>query len=135
MISVAVIMTVTTLFLFVKYNPAVNTRYAQTVAFTALVMLQMFNALNSTSETESFFKKCIFSNPYLLIGITLSMVLQAAIMYLPWSALIFKVVPLAASDWIYITLASASVLLLGETIKLIKRERVAIKRLNIWKIV
>ncbi|MFA5141632.1 MAG: calcium-translocating P-type ATPase, SERCA-type [Candidatus Woesearchaeota archaeon] len=121
MSGVAVIMMVVTLMMFFNYDPAVNTRYAQTIAFTSLVMLQMFNVFNATSEYQSFFKKGLFENPYLILAIAMSLILQAVIMYTPFFASIFKVVPLALADWGLIALMSSSVLLFGETIKLIKR--------------
>jgi Ca2+-transporting ATPase len=132
MVSVAAIMALVSLLMFYKYSPENNPMYAQTIAFTTLVMLQMFNVLNATSETESIFTKGIFSNLYLILAITASLSLQAMIMYVPALTRMFKIVPLTAGDWLYITIASSLILLLGESIKLIKRNNYYIGR-SIWQ--
>jgi len=122
MTSIALLMMIITLTIFNKSNPSINAKYAQTMAFTTLMMLQMFNVLNSTSENESIFKKGIFSNRWLWVAIICSISLQLAIIYIPIMAKLFKVVKLTFNDWIFITLASSSVLVLAEIIKLIMRK-------------
>ncbi|MBD3203398.1 calcium-translocating P-type ATPase, SERCA-type [Candidatus Woesearchaeota archaeon] len=92
--------------------------YASTVAFTTLMMLQMFNVLNAKSQRESVLNKEMFSNKYLWFAIMTSIILQLVVIYTPLNA-IFGTVPLGLKDWILITIVSSSVLFVGELLKLI----------------
>ncbi|OIO63419.1 ATPase, partial [Candidatus Woesearchaeota archaeon CG1_02_33_12] len=119
MMAVGIIMCVGTLALFKLYDPVNNLVYAQTMAFSTIMMFQMFNVLNCRSEKNSLFKIGIFSNKYLIGAIVISILLQVIVIYTPL-AIFFKTVPLSLVDWIYIILMSSTVLIFGETIKLIR---------------
>ena len=86
------------------------------MAFTVLVMLQMFNVMNTRSEKTSLFKLGVFSNRYLVLAIISSILLQFAIIYTPLSRFL-KTAPLSFFDWIIIILVSSSVLIVGEIVK------------------
>ncbi len=132
MIGIAIVMTIASLGMFYKYTPDFNIHYAQTIVFTVLIITQMFNALNASSETESVFKKGLLSNIYLILAISLSIGMQVAIIYVPVLAKLFKVVPLTGMDWLYITIVSSSILILGESVKLIRRKNLKLKRKGEW---
>ncbi len=119
MFIVGLIMMIGTLGIFKLYNPEANLRYAQTVAFTTLMMFQMFNVLNCRSEKYSLFKIGTFSNKYLIGAILSSILLQVLVIHTGLSKF-FKTVPLSLIDWIYIVLVSSTVLIFIEIIKLIK---------------
>ncbi len=121
MAAIGIIMCVGTLALFKLYDPANNLIYAQTMAFSTLMMFQMFNVLNCRSEKNSIFKIGIFSNTYLIGAITISILLQLAVIYTPL-AVFFKTVPLSLIDLVYVVLMSSTVLIFGETIKLIRNK-------------
>lgn len=122
MLSIMIIMTIACLGMFYKYDFELNLQHAQTVIFTVLIITQMFNALNASSETESVFKKGLFSNVYLILAIILSIFMQISIIYIPILATIFKIIPLTVMDWVYIIIVSSSVLIVGEMIKMIRRK-------------
>jgi Ca2+-transporting ATPase len=70
----------------------------QTMIFTSLAFMQVFQALASRSNKESLFKMGLLSNP-LLAGMALLVVaLQMAVMYIPPLAAFFEVVPLSGCD-------------------------------------
>ncbi|HTX43708.1 MAG TPA: HAD-IC family P-type ATPase, partial [Methanocella sp.] len=71
-----------TLGLFYLYLPA-GIDVARTVAFTSLVVFQMWNCLNCRSEGRSLFGKGLLSNLYLLGAIAVSVMLQCIIIYVP----------------------------------------------------
>lgn len=121
MAAIGIIMCVGTLALFKLYDPVNNLIYAQTMAFSTLMMFQMFNVLNCRSEKNSIFKIGIFSNTYLIGAITISILLQLAVIYTPL-AVFFKTVPLSLIDLVYVVLMSSTVLIFGETIKLIRNK-------------
>ncbi len=119
MFIVGIIMMIGTLGIFKLYNPESNLRYAQTMAFTTLMMFQMFNVLNCRSEQHSLFKIGIFSNKYLVVAILSSILLQILVIHTGLSKF-FKTVPLSITDWVYIILVSSTVLIVIEIIKLIQ---------------
>jgi len=93
--------------------------HARTLAFTTLVMFQMFNIFNSRTErsiltdTHSF-----YNNKSLLLAIIGSISLQVLIVH--WSVLqtYFETVGLSAGDWITAVLVGASVIVVIELKKL-----------------
>jgi P-type Ca2+ transporter type 2A len=65
---------------------------ATTMSLSILVVVEMFNAMNSLSENESLLRLPVWKNPWLVGAITLSMLLHVAILYIPF----FTVCPLAS---------------------------------------
>lgn len=58
-------------------------RYAQTMAFTTLVLFSLFTVFNARSDERSAFI-WLFSNKWLWGAVLLSFLLQAAVVYLPF---------------------------------------------------
>jgi Ca2+ transporting ATPase len=56
---------------------------ATTMSLSILVVVEMFNAMNSLSENESLLRLPLWKNMWLVAAITLSMVLHVAILYIP----------------------------------------------------
>ena len=70
----------------------------QTMIFTSLAFMQVFQALASRSNKESLFKMGVLSNP-LLAGMALLVVaLQLAVLYIPALSKFFEVIPLSGCD-------------------------------------
>ncbi|PTR16162.1 calcium-translocating P-type ATPase/potassium/sodium efflux P-type ATPase,TIGR01523 [Nitrosospira sp. Nsp2] len=97
-----------------------NMRYAQTMAFTTLVLASLFNVINARSDEQSAFAG-LFSNKWLWASIGLSILLQIAVVYLPFLQKAFSTVSLNLDDWMLCTLAASSVLWLRELSKLARR--------------
>jgi Ca2+-transporting ATPase len=70
----------------------------QTVIFTTLTYSQMFLALGVRSERESIFTIGFLSNPANLAAVLMTLILQLAVVYLPFVQAVFKTVPLAGLD-------------------------------------
>lgn len=64
-------------------------------AFTLLAMCQWFNVLNCRSSRHSALAGRRWRNPWLLGGLAVSVLLQAAVLYLPWLNTLFHTQPLA----------------------------------------
>jgi Ca2+-transporting ATPase len=71
---------------------------AQTMAVTTVVMFQAFYLLNCRSLRDSIFRIGLFSNPAVLIGIGVLVLLQAAFIWLPALNGIFGTHPLSPGD-------------------------------------
>jgi len=94
--------------------------YARTMAFTTLVMFQLFNVLNARSDRRSAFSG-LFRNHWLWGAIALSLLLHAAVVYTPFLQHAFSTSPLALSDWLLCAAVASSVLWLRELSKLLAR--------------
>jgi len=81
---------------------------AQTVAFTTLIMVQLFYLFTARSITESAFTFSPFSNKILLIGAAATLGLQLLIVYSSplFGISPFRTAPFPAEWWIPIILVS-----------------------------
>ncbi len=95
-------------------------RYAQTMAFTTLMLFQSFNVFNARSNERSAFRG-LFTNPWLWLAIILSLALQAVVVYVPLLQQAFSTVELSLGDWLRCALVASSVLWLRELSKTITR--------------
>jgi len=112
----AVVMTIITIGLFIYYVKKGDVRYGQTIAFSTLVILQLFNSLNYHSGRHYIFDKGLFSNKYLIIAIVLSLLLQLLVVYVLNE--IFRTYSLLVFDWFLIIFAGFFVLVVQEVTKL-----------------
>ena len=95
-------------------------RHAQTMALTTLTMFQMFNAFNARSDTVSAFRG-LFANHWLWAAVGLSLLLHAAVIYVPFLQQAFSTESLNAGDWLVCVAVASSVLWLRELSKLVGR--------------
>src|SRR5688572_19328727 len=58
-------------------------RYAQTMSFTTLMLFQIFNVVNARSDERSAFVR-LFTNHWLWLAIAGSVLLQVAVVYVPF---------------------------------------------------
>ncbi len=100
-----VVMASGTLFLFHKYLPLGDT-YARTVAYTTLVMFEMF-AVFGVRSIKPFRKLNPFSNIWLFLAVVFSIILQLFIVYNPFLQTIFHTTALTVYDWLNIILISS----------------------------
>ncbi|MBA5941749.1 MAG: HAD-IC family P-type ATPase [Methanophagales archaeon] len=96
---------------------------AQTIAFTTIVMVQLFYLFTARSIRESAFTFSPFSNKKLLIGAAVTLGLQLIIIYsYPLFGISpFKTVPFPVGWWIPIILVSTLGFLAVELVKLLRR--------------
>jgi Ca2+-transporting ATPase len=94
--------------------------YAQTMAFTTLVMFQLFNVFNSRSDDRSAFHG-LFRNPWLWSAVGVSLALHLAVIYVPFLQRAFSTADLTPSDWFYCAVVASSVLWVRELSKLFTR--------------
>ncbi|OLY82235.1 Sarcoplasmic/endoplasmic reticulum calcium ATPase 3 [Smittium mucronatum] len=97
---------------------------ASTMSLSVLVIIEMFNAMNSLSENESLITLPLHSNMYLVGAIVLSVVLHCGILYIPSLQQVFAVAPLSWKQWEAVIWISAPVLYIDEILKFISRNYV-----------
>ena len=93
---------------------------ARTMAFTTLVLAQLFNCFNARSDRTSAFHH-FFTNRLLWAAIALSVVLQVAVVELPFLNEPFGTTPLAPDDWLICVGLASIVLWADEAKKLLQR--------------
>jgi len=92
----------------------------RTMAMTTLVFAQMFNTINARSDRASAFRR-LFTNRLLWMAIGLSIVLQVAVVQIPFMNRAFGTVDLRARDWLFCIGLASVVLWAAEVKKLIQR--------------
>ncbi|XP_008233097.1 PREDICTED: calcium-transporting ATPase, endoplasmic reticulum-type [Prunus mume] len=96
---------------------------AMTLSLSVLVAIEMFNSLNALSEDISLVKMPPWRNPWLLVAMSVSFGLHCLILYIPFLADVFGVVPLSLNEWLLVILISVPVILIDEVLKLVGRRR------------
>jgi Ca2+-transporting ATPase len=97
-------------------------RYAQTMAFTTLMLFQLFNVFNARSDRRTAFHG-LFTNGWLWAAVALALALQVAVIYIPVLQQAFSTVGLTLGDWLLCAAVASSVLWLRELSKAISRAR------------
>ena len=95
---------------------------ARTMAFTTLVLAQLFNCFNARSDHASAFHQ-LFTNPLLWGAIALSASLQVAVVQVPFLNDAFHTTPLALADWLICAGLASIVLWADEAKKLLARRQ------------
>lgn len=74
-------------------------RSASTISLSILVVIEMLNACNALSQSESLLTLPVCKNMKLVYAIALSMVLHFTILYVPGLQALFQVSPLNREEW------------------------------------
>jgi Ca2+-transporting ATPase len=96
--------------------------YARTMAFTTLMLFQLFNVFNARSDETSAFTN-LFSNPLLWGAVALSLFLHILVVYLPPLQAAFATVPLSLMDWGLCIFPASMVVVAREIMKFFIRRR------------
>ncbi len=84
--------------------------HARTMAFTALMMFQLFDVYNCRSRRRSAFSG-FFENKWLLVAIAFSLGAHVLVIYVPFLQMAFHTVPLSMTDWLIATGVSSTLLI------------------------
>jgi len=83
---------------------------ASTVSLSILVVIEMLNAMNALSSSESLLTLPLWDNMMLVYAITLSMALHFALLYTPFLQTLFSILPLNWNEWQAVLIISAPVM-------------------------
>lgn len=83
---------------------------ASTVSLSILVVIEMFNAMNALSSSESLLTLPLWDNLMLVYAIGLSMALHFALLYTPFLQTLFSILPLNWAEWKAVLIISAPVM-------------------------
>jgi len=104
--------------------------HAQTVAFTALVFVQLVNAFSARSNKTSVFRQNPFSNHFLVLAIITSVMLVLLMVYTPFLNQALGTTFLGWEDWLVIAIATIIPLIVVEGRKIILRRNIFLKKAN-----
>jgi Ca2+-transporting ATPase len=90
--------------------------HARTMAFTTLMLFQLFNVFNCRSTWRSAFNG-FFENKWLIAAVALSLFTQLLVIYVPFLQAAFHTVALSAFDWLIATTVGATLLVAMELVK------------------
>ena len=74
---------------------------ATTMMLVGVVFSQMGMVMNNRTEKESVFKRGIFSNHYINLGLVVEFVILLAVVYIPFLNGIFNTAPIGLIEWLY----------------------------------
>lgn len=94
---------------------------AMTLSLSVLVAIEMFNSLNALSEDGSLLSMPPWVNPWLLLAMSVSFGLHFLILYVPFLAKIFGIVPLSLNEWLLVLAVALPVILIDEVLKFVGR--------------
>jgi P-type Ca2+ transporter type 2C len=99
---------------------AVDEARARTMAFTTLMMYQLFDVYNCRSRRRSAFIG-FFDNKWLLVAIAVALGTHILVIYMPLLQTAFHTVALSAQDWVVTAVVSSSLLIAMEIAKFFLR--------------
>ncbi|GLT33864.1 hypothetical protein SLA2020_084200 [Shorea laevis] len=94
---------------------------ASTLSLSVLVAIEMFNSLNALSEDSSLLTMPPWVNPWLLLAMSVSFGLHFLILYVPFLAQVFGIVPLSLNEWLLVVVVAFPVILIDEVLKFVGR--------------
>ncbi|HSV84959.1 MAG TPA: cation-translocating P-type ATPase [Levilinea sp.] len=85
-------------YLYYQMDPSASPAVRQTITFTTLTLAQMGNALATRSDRDTLWQIGLFSNKAMLGAVLLTLVLQMAVIYVPFLHRAFSTTPLSLRD-------------------------------------
>lgn len=98
---------------------------ARTVALTTLVVFMAFHVYNARSERRSLFALSPLRNPFLLAATTGALLIHVLALQWAPTQLVLRVEPLEAGTWLRVVVVAATVVVVSEAHKLLRRPRSA----------
>ncbi|MFC1964443.1 cation-translocating P-type ATPase [Chloroflexota bacterium] len=118
-VFLATLMSVGIFLIFNWAQTRMSLEEARTIAFCSLVAFEWFRAFNARSDEYTIFRLGVFRNRWLVGSITVAIVLQLAVIYVPFLQMAFKTVPLGIDKWGIAILAGGSLFVIEETRKVL----------------
>jgi Ca2+-transporting ATPase len=100
---------------------AFDEAHARTMAFTTLMMYQLFDVYNCRSRRRSAFVG-LFDNKWLFVAIAFALGTHVLVVYVPFLQTAFHTVPLSGTDWAIAAAVSSSLLIGMEIAKIVLRQ-------------
>ncbi len=99
---------------------------ARTMAFSGLIIFELYNVLNFRSFRFPLYRIGFFTNPTLVLAILGSLAIQVLVVYVPVLQVFLGTAPLTLADWGLLALLGLPVLLAGEAYKALRLRRATV---------
>ena len=106
---------------------------ARTLAFCSMVAFEWFRAFNARSDEYTVFRLGVFRNRWLLITISVAILLQLAVVYVPFLQIAFRTVPLGIEKWGIAILAGGILFSIEETRKVLFPRLFSLGKWQPWR--
>lgn len=90
---------------------------ATTACLSAIILMQIMNVFLCKAPRNSLLTSRIFTNPIILWGVALEIILILVIDYTPWGNMLFGTAPISLSVWLFMLPCAVGMLLLEESRK------------------
>lgn len=115
----ALLMGVGIFFIFNWAQQRVSLDEARTIVFGSMVIFEWFRAFNARSDEHTVFKLGLLRNRWLVVSVSGAILLQLAIIYVPFLQVAFSTVPLGIDKWGVALLGGVSLFAVDEIRKVI----------------
>lgn len=95
----------------------------RTLALTTLVMSQLLHVFECRSERHSIFEIKVFTNPYLVLAVLVSMIMVCSILYIPFLSGVFNTVPINLFQWGIVLFYSGIIFMINSLYLFIKSKK------------
>ena len=92
----------------------------RTLALCTLVMSQLIHVFECRSERHSIFQIKLFTNPYLVGAVAISIILLCSVLYVPFLQDVFHTVALSLNQWLIVMFFSGIIAFINSVYLLIK---------------
>jgi Ca2+-transporting ATPase len=97
-----------------------NLETCRTLALCTLVMSQLIHVFECRSERHSIFQIKLFTNPYLVGAVLISVILICSVLYVPFLQEVFHTVALSLNQWLIVIFFSGIIAFINSVYLLIK---------------
>ncbi len=118
-ISIAILIGLGSFLIFRWAEARMSLEQARTLVFCSVAAFEWFMAFSARSDEHTVFKLGIFRNRALVFSITIAVLLQLAVVYVPFLQVAFHTVPLGLSEWGIIVMAGGGLFIIEEIRKAI----------------
>jgi P-type Ca2+ transporter type 2C len=105
------------------FAPGHSAARAQTMLFTAIVLVQLLHAFSFRSVGRSIFSRASLENRWLLAALLGSMSLQLLVLYAPPLQAVFSTVPLTGLDWLAVAVSALLPIAVMDAVKVYRASR------------
>lgn len=95
---------------------------SRTLALSTLILSQLLHVFECRSEKHSVFEINLFSNPYLVGAVLISIVMLVSIIYIPFLQNVFHTVPLNLGQWSIVVFFSGIIAFINSFFLYIKKK-------------
>lgn len=105
-------------FLVARYYGA-TLKTARTIALSTLILSQLLHVFECKSEEKALFQINIFTNIYLVIAVSISIIMLLSIIYVPFLSIIFHTSVLTIKNWLIVIFFSLIISVINSTFNLV----------------